>query len=50
MKLKNVRYFGRFYEFEGQLGWMPWYKALITMIVAPNMVKWISQKNVNFGA
>ena len=48
MKLKNIRYFGRFYEFEGQLGWLPWHKVLVVMVLNPNGVKWVSQKDVKF--
>ena len=53
MKLKYARYFGQFYEYQGQLGWMPWYKAIITdfhlMLSPMKDFKWIPQRMVTFG-
>ncbi len=48
MKLKYVRYFGRFYEVNGRLGWMPWHKALIVMLYQPAELKWVSQSDTRF--
>lgn len=50
IKLKNVRYFGRFYEYDGKLGWMPFYKvAMIYIMGFQNNVKWIPQEMIKFG-
>lgn len=49
MKLKTARYFGKFYEFEDGLGWMPFYKvAMIRFMGHYNSIKWVPQKMVNF--
>lgn len=53
MKLKNVRYLGMFFEMDGQLGWMPIYKAIICRTFGYKAskelgIKWIPQNEVNF--
>lgn len=45
MKIK--RYFGRFYTFEGKLGWLPLHKALFVMLCgSPRDFMWIKQSQV----
>ena len=48
MKLKHICWHGNFYEHEGHLGWMPFYKAWVVKIFAPNAVKWVPHKQVKF--
>lgn len=48
-KLRYYRYFGKFYEFEGMLGWMPFYKVLILVLRGDySKVEWIPQSMVRF--
>lgn len=46
MKLKTFRYFGSFYEYEGQLGWMPFWRVAFVKLTAPNEVLWVKQNKV----
>lgn len=48
MKLKTVRYFGSFYEFEGGLGWMPFWKVWIIKHLSDVKINWIPQSRVKF--
>lgn len=48
MKMKYVRWFGSFYEHEGNLGWMPFWKVAVIKVVAPNAVNWVRQREVTF--
>lgn len=49
MKLRTVRYFGKFYVCEGGLGWMPFYQvAAIYLMGYYKTIKWVPQKMVNF--
>lgn len=47
MKLKYVRYFGKFYEHENKLGWMPFYQVILCEILAKGRVKWLKHKDVH---
>ena len=49
MKLKMIRYFGKFYECDGHLGWLPMHQAIVAMIVGlPEGIEWVPQKMVKF--
>lgn len=51
IKLKTIRYFGSFYEYDGHLGWMPFWKVWITKIIAKQTdieIKWVPQSLVKF--
>jgi prenyltransferase beta subunit len=46
--LKKVRYLGKFYEYEGGLGWMPLHRAIFCSIVTPHQIHWVKQSDVKF--
>lgn len=47
--LKHYRYLGKFYEYEGMLGWMPLHKVLILALRGDySIVKWVPQSMVRF--
>ena len=48
MKLKYWQYFGQFYEHEGKIGWMPWYKAIIAKMIAPDSCTWLKYSDIKF--
>jgi hypothetical protein len=49
MKLKTVRYFGSFYEWDGGLGWMPFWRVWIIKYVYNVPIHWVPQSEVHFG-
>ncbi len=49
MKLKTIRYFGSFYEYDGGLGWMPFWKVWIIKYIYNVPINWIPQSEVRFG-
>lgn len=49
MKLRYVKYLGRFYEINGYLGWLPWHEALFMMIgKQPKGFTWVPHSKVIF--
>lgn len=47
--LKYYRYLGKFYEYEGKLGWMPFYKVFMTFAWGHySTIKWVPQSMVRF--
>ena len=48
MKLRYVFWLGSFYEYEGQLGWMPFYKVWIVKAVSDAPIKWIPYSQIKF--
>ena len=48
MKLRTVRYFGSFYEYNGGLGWMPFWRVWIIKLFSNVQVNWVPQSKVRF--
>ena len=48
MRLKSIRYFGSFYEYNGGLGWMPFWKVWIIKYFSTFPIKWVPQSQVHF--
>ncbi len=48
MKLKYIFRFGSFYEYEGKLGWMPFYKVWIVKAISDAPIKWIPHSQIRF--
>ena len=48
MKLKHIMWFGSFYEWEGKLGWMPFYKVWIVKTISNAPIKWIPYNQIKF--
>lgn len=49
MKLNTIRYFGRFYTYNGELGWMPLHKvAIVSLMGKSSEVDWVKQSEVKF--
>lgn len=47
--LETVRYFGKFYEYEGNLGWLPYHKAIIVKLHPPKTdFRWVKQSEIQF--
>lgn len=49
VNLKMVSRFGKFYEYENQLGWMPFYKVfLIILFGYYDTIQWVPYNQVIF--
>ena len=48
MKLRTVRYFGSFYEYNGGLGWMPFWRVWVIKLFSNVKVNWVPQSKVRF--